>query len=531
MEEFFKNLRAMNFSRTDDAIIGGVCAGLAHRWGIAPILMRILFFLCLVFGGIPFLIYGIAWLILPRYPDSRIELEQALRSNPGPGTAGAIAFIFIGCLSLFNVGTIFTGFFGLLTKIIFSWIIFFILLPTAVIVGILMLLNHWYNHANRAKPSVLPTEPNFDDTAKNNIDLVNNFSLPPEALSADSSEFLPLDSSKALPTDSNILQNTSYYQFPSSENMQQNYDYLNETPRISGKYALIVLAILFTGIAAAIGLLPNTYGSWAVTAGIITAILGLSVTIAGFQGKRATWLTFFAWISVFPTVCAIFFALILPNKVILNEETRGINWMRYSYSANYQEKDSPSLIENSTRKITADYPLGNLQLATGMAQYMRFDVPDDQAIIFQINGNGTVEINRPLSEWQIKYRSETIHTKLPTFIYHEEKTNNSKIDLEYHSQKYDIEPEQKLLLTSPAALAHPEKARIIQIDFGFGGIEIRANAPNSVNAEEYAVEISKNDAVDSANTKDEKLRKYRETLENKQTDEKPNSQIDFNYPI
>ena len=47
-------------------ILGGVCAGLARRFGIAPWVMRILFIITLiVIPGSQIIVYPILWILMP----------------------------------------------------------------------------------------------------------------------------------------------------------------------------------------------------------------------------------------------------------------------------------------------------------------------------------------------------------------------------------------------------------------------------------------------------------------------------------
>ncbi|HCT81505.1 MAG TPA: PspC domain-containing protein [Micromonosporaceae bacterium] len=45
--------------------IAGVCAGLAHRFGMSPGLMRLLFLLSCLLPGPQFVIYIVLWIIMP----------------------------------------------------------------------------------------------------------------------------------------------------------------------------------------------------------------------------------------------------------------------------------------------------------------------------------------------------------------------------------------------------------------------------------------------------------------------------------
>jgi phage shock protein PspC (stress-responsive transcriptional regulator) len=46
-------------------VFAGVCAGLAHRFGISPLAVRILFLLSCLLPGPQILIYLALWLIMP----------------------------------------------------------------------------------------------------------------------------------------------------------------------------------------------------------------------------------------------------------------------------------------------------------------------------------------------------------------------------------------------------------------------------------------------------------------------------------
>jgi phage shock protein PspC (stress-responsive transcriptional regulator) len=45
--------------------IGGVCAGLARRFGLSPNLVRLLFVLSCLLPGPQFIIYIILWILMP----------------------------------------------------------------------------------------------------------------------------------------------------------------------------------------------------------------------------------------------------------------------------------------------------------------------------------------------------------------------------------------------------------------------------------------------------------------------------------
>jgi phage shock protein PspC (stress-responsive transcriptional regulator) len=52
----------------EGAIIAGVCAGLAERFGMSPFVVRLLFLLSCLLPGPQFLIYLVLWVIMPKRP-------------------------------------------------------------------------------------------------------------------------------------------------------------------------------------------------------------------------------------------------------------------------------------------------------------------------------------------------------------------------------------------------------------------------------------------------------------------------------
>ncbi|MFD1212600.1 PspC domain-containing protein, partial [Arthrobacter sp. GCM10027362] len=95
---FFAWVRNLGIGRGEDRWIGGVASGIARRTGLDPILVRGLFILLAIFGGVGVLVYGVAWALLPE-PDGRIHAEEAGRGHWSSGMTGALV---VTALGLFN---------------------------------------------------------------------------------------------------------------------------------------------------------------------------------------------------------------------------------------------------------------------------------------------------------------------------------------------------------------------------------------------------------------------------------------------
>lgn len=64
------NYRRLTRSTTDRRV-AGVCGGLAKYLGVDPTVLRIIFLLSIIFGGLGVWAYLVVWLIAPE--DNRLE--------------------------------------------------------------------------------------------------------------------------------------------------------------------------------------------------------------------------------------------------------------------------------------------------------------------------------------------------------------------------------------------------------------------------------------------------------------------------
>ena len=110
---FFDWFRSLGTPRGQDRWVGGVASGIAHRVGLDPILVRGIFVLLFIFGGIGVLLYGLAWALLPE-TDGRIHAEEAGRGRWTSGMTGALIITVLGLFAwpfgFFSEGWDFGGF-------------------------------------------------------------------------------------------------------------------------------------------------------------------------------------------------------------------------------------------------------------------------------------------------------------------------------------------------------------------------------------------------------------------------------------
>ena len=67
----------------DEAVVGGVCAGIAHYFGINRTVVRLLFLLGIPWHAFPaLLIYGILWITMPKQAAGLSVAQSTLYTNP-----------------------------------------------------------------------------------------------------------------------------------------------------------------------------------------------------------------------------------------------------------------------------------------------------------------------------------------------------------------------------------------------------------------------------------------------------------------
>ncbi|WP_314323121.1 PspC domain-containing protein [Paenarthrobacter ilicis] len=98
-QNFFDWIRNLGIRRGPDRWVGGVASGVAHRFGIDPVIVRGIFIVLAVFAGVGVLLYGLAWALLPE-PDGRIHVQEAAAGRWSSGMTGALIATIIGLPSL-----------------------------------------------------------------------------------------------------------------------------------------------------------------------------------------------------------------------------------------------------------------------------------------------------------------------------------------------------------------------------------------------------------------------------------------------
>lgn len=93
---FFAAIRRTGLYRSDERWIGGVCGGLAARFGVDPLLVRGIVAVTVLLGGFGLVLYAVAWALLPEQRDGRIHLEGLTLGHPDIALLGALVMLVVG---------------------------------------------------------------------------------------------------------------------------------------------------------------------------------------------------------------------------------------------------------------------------------------------------------------------------------------------------------------------------------------------------------------------------------------------------
>lgn len=327
---FFGWVRSLNIVRGQDRWIGGVASGVAARTGLDPILVRGLFVVLAIFGGIGLLAYGLAWALLPE-PDGRIHTEEAGRGNWTSGMTGALG---VSILGLWRPNLPFFGNTGGLGG--FFWSLFWI--------GVAVFAVYWItNNANRKKSddgstpvpggeaptpyppapySPAPYKPTQSATAQSSP---APYSPTQSTTGLDAETLPPSQPSSSSPSSSSSSSTSAHtvplawdQRTPATQPMQHSFHPRTHTeaqrpatttpctppvPRPSGADIAVFFggAVLLAGLVLALDYLGVLQlGDSAIPAALATGVvvLGIGIVLLGLRGRCSGVLGFLATVGI-----------------------------------------------------------------------------------------------------------------------------------------------------------------------------------------------------------------------------------------
>ncbi|WP_430296442.1 PspC domain-containing protein [Sinomonas sp. B1-1] len=277
--DFFTWVRTLGVSRGTDRWAGGVASGLAHRWGVDPILVRGLFVVASILLGAGLLVYGVLWLLLPE-PDGRIHLQQAIHGHWTGGMTGALVASVLG-LGGTRTGLAYeAGSGGPVWGAV--WGVFWLAVAVLIVTSIA-------RSARSRRPGSVPP----DTTVAPDTTVPPDAAVPPDdvppPLYASTVPYGPAYGTAPAPSGHAPGAPAPTVVRPSR-------------PGPGGPYATVVvgLAVIVAAVLLAFQLAgnplvdPASGAIWAVAA----AVVGLGIIVAGLRGRSSGILSFFAVVAL-----------------------------------------------------------------------------------------------------------------------------------------------------------------------------------------------------------------------------------------
>ncbi|CAN5589396.1 hypothetical protein BH23ACT6_BH23ACT6_26160 [soil metagenome] len=368
----FGNLHGMDVRRTPDRWLGGVAAGLAHRMGLDPLVIRAGFIVLGLFFGLGVALYLVAWALIPDANEST-HLERGLRA----GRLSSILLLIVAVIAV--LGTVpwwDGGVGGSLGGALFGLI---------VIAGLgYALYRVW---SSRPTPGVVG---DYGYRAGYAPDLARRGAAAPPT----SSGYAPSGGYAPPPPPGD---RTAYSSTPPSPPPPPAP---RRARRLSGGGALAALAagallVIVGGMvwsADAINLAGNPI-TVAWCAGLV--MLGAVLLGLGLAGRRAGFVGFFAVIAAF----AVLVTAPLPSGLRWSGEAGEIDWVPTASTLQPQYEWGVGNPRLDLRELTGNtVPLDELDVDLGLGELVIY-VPENLNVVVNSDiGAGAVSLRRELPD-------------------------------------------------------------------------------------------------------------------------------------
>lgn len=292
--------------RTPDGYLGGVCAGLAYRWNVSPLLVRVGALALAFVGGLGVLAYGLAWLFVPMAGDDQIELELALNRKVSGRFLAALALAVVGLVAFLSRH-------------------FLALVAVVVLAGVALLI------AKRGDAGA-PAGAGAPDAGA-----AGNAGAPGFAADADAptEQFASDTPTEVVGPQPQIAQAAySDYSAPTEDFGQAHFgaqqpvppiaptaprpnlwNRYTASPKVSATYIFGTLALAALAAAIVVIVMGLSVASAAIAVGAAAIVTGVSLVTAGARGRRGTWLTAASVLAAAITLPLVPFAYFLPERV------------------------------------------------------------------------------------------------------------------------------------------------------------------------------------------------------------------------
>lgn len=276
---FWHWLRSLGITRSSDRWIGGVAGGIADRYGLDPLLVRGLFVVAAMLGGVGFIAYALGWAFLPE-PDGRIHAEELAHGRFDQADLGIGLFLLAG-LDPFGAGRSGSWMWGVGKGL--GWL---------ALIGLGVWL--WSEHRSTTVPPTATTDPWGSPRA-------------PESTSASSASSASFASAAPQPTAAPGVYDAGYEPAPPASAAPKAKEPKEKAPtppkpNTSPNRGYVAAVVGLAGLAVAGLLIADRIGaidaSWLLILATALGVLGLGIVIAGLAGRRGGFLSFLAVVGL-----------------------------------------------------------------------------------------------------------------------------------------------------------------------------------------------------------------------------------------
>lgn len=348
--------------RSNNRVIGGVCAGIASRLNIDPVIVRGLAVVGLLFFGFIPLLYGALWLWMPSQTTGRSLWTdwRAGLPNQGGGVAISILLMCFGAMRmlpqgivLFNIFDIWDGGGGFGDILAFFFILLVLCLLLAPIAVVVLIIVHFTNRNKVVTPpaanAYVPGPTGFVSTPQTPApagpapaDGLHYDSAFPEA---PATSFAPPTTGFAAPNPSFTVPAASFATPSSTTSTGSAQPAGILAPRIPGPSRTLSLTVgglvllsVFTGILLPLLEVLDPLSSGLLVVGLMTMVLGGGMLVTALQKRRT------GWLAVVTPLVILFVTLPLATVGVsvtpqLRELRSSIDWNDFPETFSYQSND------------------------------------------------------------------------------------------------------------------------------------------------------------------------------------------------
>lgn len=346
--------------RSNNRVIGGVCAGIASRLNIDPVIVRGLAVVGLLFFGFIPLLYGALWLWMPSQTTGRslwIDWRAGMPTQGG-AVAGSILLMCFGAMRmlpqgivLFNIFDIWDGGGGFGDILAFFFILLVLCLLLAPIAVVVLIIVHFTNRNKAGTPQTanayVPGPTGFVSTpqAPAGPAPADGLHDVPEPPTTSTTGFAAPPTNFAVP-DPIFTVPAAGFATPSSTTSTGSAQPAGIlAPRIPGPSRTLSLTVgglvllsFFAGILMSLLGVLDPLSSGLLTVGLMTMVLGGGMLVTALQKRRT------GWLAVVTPLVILFVTLPLATVGMsvmpqLRELRSSIDWHDFPETFSYQSND------------------------------------------------------------------------------------------------------------------------------------------------------------------------------------------------